>query len=372
MHEGHGRFRQVERIETLHRIWAQMVLIVLGVIPRMARSVESEDAVGHHIVFISGRNQDVPSRPIVETIRAELYDIAVDIEVETIDEMPLLPERQIAVGRRILEESDGILVFWYGGEAGHHVVFIYRTAQGARTTIRPLAGSGKEGVWDAMGMMAGGYVRYLVEENRIDIPPSSRTRKTPPRSAPTRKPPPKVTREQPNAGRWRLFGQLGYVGQMVAADGVFTHGGRLSLGIEKAWLAILGGVDLLTPVSERKDGIRLSRHRIPFHLGIGAGMPLSRWRIGVVGKVGMSIAKLTPSSSDPSVVVGGERRRFIATMELGVTAEVRLLKKLSLFGCMGGEIFPQKNVYRVVDGPTLFERHRRVQPKWQLGGVVRF
>lgn len=347
--------------------------ILCWIIPGTAQPEETDHpVVRQRIVFIAPQNQADAVRPILETIDAELVDISVDIYVETVDEIPALPEQQILVGSRILEESGGILVFWYGGEAHNNIVFIYRTKRGNRMITRELAGSGKEGVWDAMGMMVGGTVRYLVEENAIEIPESK------PAPRPERVKKPKRARAEkeepkpPAAERWRLAGQAGYVGQMVSAERDFTHGGRLLLVLQKAWFAILGGAEAATPVLEKTSGIQLKQQRFPFYLGLGVRLPFSRWQLGATGNLGLSVAKLTPRTSNEKVVVIAPSYRLIITVELLISAQVRIWKAVSFWTGAGVEIFLQKRVYRVVDGPALFEKHGRFQPKWLVGGVVHF
>jgi hypothetical protein len=301
-----------------------------------------------------------------------LAGLPVSVAALEIAELPVGESAQDTAMAAALSANGAAVVFRFDKQA-MQVRLMYHTEGGIQKTSRALAGSGEDGIADAVGLIAGGAVRFLIRQGTLenatwtvgaeetsDVPTPS-TQKT------TNEPTPR------RSAVVSVIGQLSYVGQWAARNPDFTHGGRLSVALSLLdILRILIGVELCTPVVSEKDEAGFERFRVPFHLGASLMADVGRWRFGGAATAVFSSARHTPTSYSEHIVVYGQSYRFIPSMEALVQSEFRLSTHWGLYGAVGAEIFFEKTTYKITDGPTFFETYLRVQPKLIVGPVFYF
>jgi hypothetical protein len=309
---------------------------------------------------------------VLENTRSQVVDLPVPVTVSMLRVANLPPETraQQTLAEAIMGETGAGAVFWYDTSASMQVRFIYQSEDGIQSVIREFKGSGKDGIADAIGLIAGGTIRFLVRQGAFrkpSPPPAPRHQTQEKKVAPA--PPDTQNRYQAVA----IIGKLAYVAQLATLDPTVTQGGRLSLGVSfyQIWRFSFG-LELFTPVESREDEVIFERLRFPLHIGVGLMATIGKWHLGGGVSAVFSTARHTPSSRNERIVVEEKTYRFLCTMELLAQAELELTDHFGVYTGLGAELFFQKVTYRIEDGPTLFEEYLRVQPKLLFGVVLYF
>ena len=359
------------RLDT--NFWAAVWLCVIVAWPvGLVGAETTPSAPRRHgkVVFVSPPGQHDDMTAIVENTRAEVYNLPVAVVAEQVAFLPASADAQRALAETVMMETDSDVVFWCVTRDTMSVRFLFRTDSGADLMERGLEGSGKEGVADAVGLIAGGAVRFLYRQGAFDPPrmrPQGEQTLVAERAAEKKAQP--SAAERPRYRRLRFLSRLAYITQMATREPGFTHGGRVSLSISiERMLRFSLGLELFTPVVSESGGVGFERFRVPFHIGVALMAPVGNWHVGGEVTAVFSSARHRPYTHDDAFVMNEENYRFLVTMEVLAQAEYQFSSYFGLFGGLGLELFFEKVTYGIdAEGPVVFEEYQVVQPKLMIG-----
>ena len=310
---------------------------------------------------------------LFENVRAQMSDLPVNVRMVRVSgPIDLSKEGFLERATRVSEETGSRLIFGSNmTEEGGRAVFWVRGAEGDRLLVRTLRGAGKEGIADAVSLIARTTVETLLEIGALRGPVPE-PHASPPQTPRESEPPPiadapvlPIIEHSPS---WGFALRAAYVSQWVSFAPRVTHGGGVALqGIWSDLLRISFGVTLSNPDESVAATVRMTRFKVPFQLGISAMSEVGRWRLGGTAEAIFAWLRLSPESLSDSVVVSDPFDRFGFSAAVLAEIEYHLVDRILLFFSGGAEILADIPVYRVAGGPVLFADTARIQPRLTAG-----
>jgi hypothetical protein len=315
------------------------------------------------VVLLVDRRGDPDPHPIIKAVRAQVSDLAVQLEVHwaspPVDDLP----RQAWMAQQIAHASDAAMVIWLAPLSGDRLYVLVPASTDQPLLERHLGEPDAGGSSEVTAIIARNAIRaWLVgapiEAEPVDVEPAPP--EPTPAAAPVSPPPPGPPRDAPTAAPriedqpWggRVSVDVAYDYQALGADHPAVHGAAFALSV---WVVsgvrVLTGYRAIGSLDGTESGFRLALQRHPLLLGLRWNHPVGPVEIGA-GLIGeLDIVDEQLNLIPASGVEVGSRREIDILLHPFARLDWPLVGWLRLFICAGPEIALSRTEYSVeVDG----------------------
>lgn len=308
------------------------------------------------LVLLAPRDRPAVTRSLREAVGAQLSDLRIRLRVHWVDALPTGSGCDLAGARRLAARRDVAAVFWFQPGSGR-VCLVLSPDRGGRLVTRRLAGSGKEGRYDAAAVL----IRTALRGSQPSAGAPGKGAPAGPRGL-WRPPSP----SSPGAARLEL--ELAYALSLVGPGAQpLGHGLRLAAQarVHRRWSVYLGyRLEARLPVNGDDGDVELQRY--PVDAGVRFQWWLGALELGARLGVGFAYTRLferLPSTSSNAAMASSDWLVFLdAHLHLGFRPVARLL----IFVAVGGRAYLLNATYSRASGETLLSPWP-VQPSFLAG-----
>ncbi|MBI5537179.1 MAG: hypothetical protein HY898_30945 [Deltaproteobacteria bacterium] len=300
------------------------------------------------IVILSPAQTPVPTEPLIAAIRAQLGDVPVRVEVETIAEIPSEMRARIDLAATAAARHQAVGAFWLEVDAtGDYLLFLVEP-DGSRSLVRRVRRqpAAEAAAIEELAVISRSSVTALLDGRRIGMEGAAASQSAsasaaPVGSTPPAVPPPVVAKPSASAQRPSLWLGVGYVGSTYSSQVPWQQGMVLSVRYSPSRSWHMGFAYAFLPASQvdtDRVSMRLARH--PFELNAGYGV----WAGPL--QAGLELAAIL-DQTDRSVVVTTSSTLVPepdqSHWSVGISPRGRLVWRASqqaqLFTSIGADVF---------------------------------
>ncbi|HEY3448224.1 MAG TPA: hypothetical protein VGK67_17845 [Myxococcales bacterium] len=316
------------------------------------------------VVLLSPDDRSLILGPIVQSVRAQLSDLPVELQVAPVKKLEGFLGAQMKVARQVAG-PEGLAVVWLELSPGDPVFVYVADPRRNRVLARSVDWDGALGHLEAVGLIIRSSVQALLEGQQIGF-------EAPETPRPGTKPFPKQPEPEKEAGRRFHLGLLaGYSLSTPGGDAPLLHGvdAAAFLGIGEN-LFLTGGYRVIPSFLERAGSYSISvvtRH--PFWLGVGGKLTFGRVQLGGDLSCNVDVVDLEIKSMGPWLQTSPPHEQVIVSLAPTLFAAVRLVGPLSVFLAGGVEV-PLNERHYFTQGPAgrgVVLTPWEVQPRGTMG-----